>query len=294
VPEVRRSTGSPTVRRRELGAHLRALRVARGLTVEQVAGELLCSTSKISRMETGHRGATARDVRDLCNLYEVDDQLERARLTNLAAEGKQRGWWQAYELDYFDTYVGLEEAATGTRQYQSTVVPGLLQTPEYARAVAEVLDVTPERVDELVEVKMRRQTLLARKPEAPLSVILDEAVLHRVVGGAIAMQAQLNHLINVTKFHNVTIQVISYGAGAHPAMESTFAILSLEEPVPSIVYVEGLVGFIYLDRPQDIARYEQVFDRLRDVALSPQESIKLIAKVSMDHSRASADAVGTR
>ena len=294
MPEVRRSTGSPTVRRRELGAHLRALRVARGLTVEQVAGELLCSTSKISRMETGHRGATARDVRDLCNLYEVDDQLERARLTNLAAEGKQRGWWQAYELDYFDTYVGLEEAATGTRQYQSTVVPGLLQTPEYARAVAEVLDVTPERVDELVEVKMRRQTLLARKPEAPLSVILDEAVLHRVVGGAIAMQAQLNHLINVTKFHNVTIQVISYGAGAHPAMESTFAILSLEEPVPSIVYVEGLVGFIYLDRPQDIARYEQVFDRLRDVALSPQESIKLIAKVSMDHSRASADAVGTR
>jgi transcriptional regulator with XRE-family HTH domain len=294
VPEVRRSTGSPTVRRRELGARLRALRLARGLTVEQVAAELLCSTSKISRMETGHRGATARDVRDLCNLYEVDDQLERTRLTNLAAEGKQRGWWQAYELDYFDTYVGLEEAATGTRQYQSTVVPGLLQTPEYARAVAEVLEVTPERVDELVEVKMRRQRLLARKPEAPLSVILDEAVLHRVVGGATAMQAQLNHLINVTKIHNVAIQVISYGAGAHPAMESTFAILSLEEPVPSVVYVEGLVGFIYLDRPQDIARYEQVFDRLRDVALSPQESIKLIAKVSMDHSRASADAVGTR
>ena len=245
-------------------------------------------------METGHRGATARDVRDLCNLYEVDDQLERTRLTNLAAEGKERGWWQAYELDYFDTYVGLEEAATGTRQYQSTVVPGLLQTPEYARAVAEVLDVTPERVDELVEVKMRRQSLLARKPEALLSVILDEAVLHRVVGGATAMQAQLNHLINVTKNHNVTIQVISYGAGAHPAMESTFAILSLEEPVPSVVYVEGLVGFIYLDRPQDIARYERVFDRLRNVALSPQESIKLIAKVSMDHSRASADAVGTR
>jgi transcriptional regulator with XRE-family HTH domain len=294
VPEVRRSTGSPTVRRRELGAHLRTLRLAQGLTVEQVAAELLCSTSKISRMETGHRGATARDVRDLCNLYEVDDQAERARLTNLAAEGKQRGWWQDYELDYFDSYVGLEQAATATRQYQSTIVPGLLQTSEYARAVAEVLDVTPERVDQLVEVKMRRQSLLARKPEAPLCVILDEAVLHRLVGGPIAMQAQLNHLINVTKIHNVTIQVISYGAGAHPAMESTFAILSLEEPVPSVVYVEGLVGFIYLDRPQDIARYEQVFDRLRDVALSPQESIKLIAKVSMDHSRASTDAAGTR
>ena len=295
LPEARNSSGSsPTVRRRELGALLRALRNERGLTVDQVAAELLCSPSKVSRMETGHRGATARDIRDLCELYGVADPAERSRLASLAAEGKRQGWWQTYELDYFATYVGLEEAATAMRQYQSTVVPGLLQTPDYARAMAEVLEVGPGRVDELVEVKLRRQHLLAAKPSVPLSVIIDEAVLHRLVGGSQAMSDQLQYLIDVTESSNVTIQVVPYSVGAHPAMESTFAILDFGEPVPSVVYVEGLVGFLYLERPQDITRYEHVFDRLRHIALSPQESIKLIAEVGVAHSRAFSDAVGNR
>lgn len=296
MPEARSFTGnSPTVRRRELGALLRALRTERGLTVEQVATQLLCSPSKVSRMETGQRGATARDMRDLCDLYGVTDPAERSRLANLAAQGKQQGWWQSYELDYFATYVGLEEAATATRQYQSTVIPGLLQTAEYARAMAEVLEVGPRRVEELVEVKMRRQSLLATKLSSPLSVIIDEAVLHRLVGGSRAMGDQLRHLIDVTeKYSNITIQVIPYAVGAHPAMESTFAILDFAESVPSVVYVEGLVGFLYLERPQDIARYEQVFDRLRHIALNPQESIKLIAKVAAAHSSASAETIGNR
>lgn len=295
MPDARSSTGSsPTVRRRELGALLRRLRNERGMTVEHVAAALLCSPSKVSRMETGQRGATARDIRDLCDIYSVTEPAERARLTSLAAEGKQQGWWQTYELDYFATYVGLEEAATATRQYQSTIVPGLLQTPDYARAMAEVLEVGPDRVDELVEVKLRRQRLLAAKPSAPISLILDEAVLHRLVGGVRAMQDQLLHLVEVTQTSNVTIQIIPYNVGAHPAMESTFSILDFGEAVPSIVYVEGLVGFLYLERPQDIARYEQVFDRLRDIALSPQESIELIAKVGAAHNRASADAAGNR
>jgi hypothetical protein len=245
-------------------------------------------------METGQRGATARDVRDLCQLYGVTDEAERTRLMSLASEGKQQGWWQGYDLDYFATYVGLEEAAIAMRQYQSSIVPGLLQTPAYARAMAEVLDVGPERVDELVEVKLKRQGLLVTKRSVPLSVILDEAVLHRMVGGASAMQAQLDHLIDVTKIHNVTIRIVPYSTGAHPAMEDTFAILDFEEPVPKIVYVEGLIGFLYLERPQDIARYEQVFDRLHEIALNPKESINLIAKVSTEHSRASADAPGGR
>jgi transcriptional regulator with XRE-family HTH domain len=296
LPEARSATGSsPTVRRRELGALLRALRTERGLTVEQVATELLCSPSKVSRMETGQRGATARDMRDLCDLYGVTDPAERSRLANLAAQGKRQGWWQSYELDYFATYVGLEEAATATRQYQSTVIPGLLQTADYARAMAEVLEVGPRRVDELVEVKLRRQSLLASKLSWPLSVIIDEAVLHRLVGGSQAMGNQLRHLIDVTeKYSNITIQVIPYTVGAHPAMESTFAILDFAESVPSVVYVEGLVGFLYLERSQDITRYEQVFERLRRIALDPQESIKLIAKVAAAHSRASAEAIGNR
>jgi transcriptional regulator with XRE-family HTH domain len=293
VPEARRSQASPTLRRRELGTLLRSLRLERELTVEQVAAELLCSPSKVSRMETGQRGASPRDVRDLCELYGVTDQAERARLMNLATEGKQQGWWQSYDLDYFGTYVGLEEAATAMRQFQSTIVPGLLQTADYASGVAEVLDVTPARVDELVEVKMRRQSLLSKQPPVPLSVILDEAVLHRMVGGAAVMRAQLDHIIKVTKNYNVTVRVIPYSVGAHPAMESTFSILDFQA-VPSIVYVEGLVGFLYLERPQEIIRYEKVFDRLQEIALSPQESIQLIAKVRADYSHVSADATEDR
>jgi len=289
VAEVR----SPTLRRRELGALLRALRLEQGLTVDQVATRLLCSASKVSRMETGQRGATARDVRDLCDLYGVTDPDERARMSKLAAEGKQQGWWQSYELDYFATFVGLEEAATAMKMYQSTTIPGLLQTPDYVRAMSGVLvpEVSAERADELVEVKRRRQRRLSGELPLPLSVVLDEAVLHRAVGGPAAMGAQLARLIETTKIYNVTIQVIPYSAGAHAAMDSTFTIMEFADPVPGVVYVEGLVGWIYIERPQDVTRYEQVFDRLRESALSPKDSIELIAEVGANYLRAGVDAI---
>jgi transcriptional regulator with XRE-family HTH domain len=289
VPEVR----SPTLRRRELGALLRAQRLELGLTVEQVAERVEFSPSKVSRLETGQRGATARDVRDLCDLYGITDAEERERLMNLAREGKQQVWWQSYELDNFATYVGLEEGATAIKQYQSTTIPGLLQTPDYVRAMSGVLvpEVSAERTEELVEVKRRRQDRLSSEPSLAYSVVMDEAVLRRVVGGPAVMGAQLAHVIEATKNHYVTVQVIPNIAGAHPAMDSTFTILEFPEPVPSLVYVEGLVGWIYLERPHDIGRYEQIFDRLRKIALSPQESIKLIALVSADYLRVGAGAV---
>lgn len=279
---------SPTVRRRELGALLRGLRLNQGMTVDQVAEQLLCSPSKVSRMETGQRGATARDIRDLCEIYGVTDPAERDRMTKLAAEGKKQGWWQQYELDYFATYVGLEEAATAVREYQTSVIPGLLQTADYARAMAKVIvpEVSPQRADELVEVKLRRQGVLSKTPPLPLHAVLDEAVLHRLVGGPEAMRTQLDELVRIAEVHNVTLQIIPYSAGAHPAMESTFSILDFANPVPSVVYVEGLVGFIYIERPQDILRYERVFDYLCNIALNPQESIKLIAKVAREYNRA--------
>jgi hypothetical protein len=207
----------------------------------------------------------------------------------LAREGKQPGWWQSYNLD-FATYVGLEQDAIAIRTYQSTTVPGLLQTPEYVRAMSDVAvpEVSAERAAELVEVKQRRQGRLAAEAPLPLSVVLDEAVLHRVVGGPATMGAQLERMIETTRISNVTIQVIPYIAGAHPAMDSTFAILDFTDPVPSLVYVEGLVGWIYLDRPNDIARYEQVFDRLKTLALSPQDSAELIARVAANYHRAEA------
>jgi transcriptional regulator with XRE-family HTH domain len=280
VPEVR----SPTVRRRELGALLRALRQQRNLTVEQVAASLLCSSSKVSRMETGHGVATPRDVRDLCDLYEVTDEAERNRMMQLARDGKQQGWWQSYDLD-FSTYVGLEAEAIAIRRYQSTIVPGLLQTPDYARAVheADIPRLEPARIDELVEVRMTRQRLLAENPALRFWVVLDEAVLHRAVGGARVMGAQLDRLIEATSLPNVTMQVISYTVGAHPAMDSTFSMLEFGASVPSVVYVEGLVGWIYVESPHDIARYRQVFEYLCTIALNPQESTKLIKRVAENH-----------
>jgi len=277
VPEVR----SPTVRRRELGALLRALRIQKGFTVEQAAGRLLFSMSKLSRMETGHGVAAPRDIRDLCDLYGVTDEAERDHLMALAREGKQTGWWQSYDLDYFATYVGLEAEAVAIKYYQSAIVPGLMQTPGYARAMheANIPEFTPERMEQLIEVRLTRQRLLVQNPPVRLEVVLDEAVLHRLVGGPAVMGAQLDRLIELSGQPNVTVQVIPYSVGAHPAMDSTFNILEFTSSVPSVVYVEGLVGWIYVERRQDVERYQQVFEHLRIVALTPQESIELIARI---------------
>jgi transcriptional regulator with XRE-family HTH domain len=282
LPEVR----SPTVRRRELGALLRALRNEKGLTIEQVAASLLCSTSKVSRMETGHVAATMRDIRDLCQLYGITDQAERDRLRALAREGKQAGWWQSYDLD-FSTYVGLEAAATALQYYQSTIVPGLLQTADYARAMLEVTvpKLAPGRIEELLEVKLTRQGVLTRDPPLRLRAVLDEAALHRSVGGPAVMAVQLDRLIRAASSPDITIQIVPYAAGAHPAMDSTFNILEFTGTVPSVVYVEGLLGWIYLDRPAEIDRYRQVFECLSTLALSPKESIELVAEVAGEHRR---------
>lgn len=281
MPEVH----SPTVRRRELGVVLRKLRTEKGLTVEQAADRLLVSASKLSRMETGHGVATSRDIRDLCDLYGVTAEAERDRLMSLAHEGKQQGWWQSYELNQFADYVGLEAAAVSIRRYQSTAIPGLLQTNDYARVMLEVMipKLSQERIDELFEVRMMRQRLLTRSAAPDFWVVLDEAVLHRAVGGRQVMSAQLDRLIEVTNLPNVTIQIIPYEAGAHPAMDSTFSMLDFADSVPSVVYVEGLVGWIYVDSPQNLARYQQVFERLCAMALTPKASIELVARVGGQH-----------
>jgi transcriptional regulator with XRE-family HTH domain len=282
VPEVR----SPTLRRRELGAQLRSFRLKLGLTVEQVAEQLLCSPSKVSRMETGQRGATLRDVRDLCCIYGVTDQARITHLMDLVRESKQQAWWQSYELD-FANYVGLEAAAISISYFQSSIVPGLLQTPDYMRAMyqAGFEEYTQEKIEEHVEVRLRRQNLLTRDPPLQMSVVLDEAVLHRTVGGPAVMGAQLEHLVEVAQRPHVTIQIIPYTIGAHTAMDSNFNILEFGDVAPSMVYVEGLIGWIYIERAQDISRYRQVHEHLRTVALDLRESMELITKVRALHQR---------
>jgi transcriptional regulator with XRE-family HTH domain len=273
--------GSPTVRRRELGALLRAMRTEAGLTVEQVADALLVSPSKVSRLETGHRGASPRDIRDLCNLYEVTDPIRREHLAKLAREGRGQAWWQPYDLPYA-TYVGLEAEATSISDFEPGVFPGLLQTPDYARAVHEgaMPRLSTQVIDQRIEVRRTRQAILTRDDPPELVAIIDEAVLHRVLGSPTIMAAQLERVIEATSWSNVTVQVIPYSAGAHPALDSTFILLEFAPPVPGVVYVEGLVGQVYIERPQDVERYTQVFERLRTIALSPPKSIDLIAKMS--------------
>jgi transcriptional regulator with XRE-family HTH domain len=283
VSEVR----SPTVRRRELGALLRKLRTEKGLTVEQAAEQLMFSMSKLSRMETGHGVATPRDIRDVCSLYEVTDKAERERMLKLAAEGKQAGWWQSYDLPY-STYVGLEAEATAISDFQSSVVPGLLQTADYARAGHEgaMPRLSSEEIERRIEAKLTRQALLGQDDPPDFSAVLDEAVLHRMVGGPAVMSAQLGRLIEAANRPKVRIQVIPFTLGAHPGVESNFNILEMPSPTPGVVFVEGLVGSIYLERSEELTRYRQIFERLQAIALSPKDTIALIAKIRAQSAKA--------
>jgi transcriptional regulator with XRE-family HTH domain len=280
VPDARGSTGSPTVRRRELGTLLRALRTERGLTVEHVAAALLCSPSKVSRMETGQRGATARDIRDLCELYGVTDPSERERLTTLAREGKQQGWWQSYALPY-TTFVGLEQEATSITIFHSAVVPGLLQVADYTRAIhlAGIPRLDDTAIGERIEERHTRQQLLTRANSPQVEVVLDEAVLHRPLGGATVMREQLDRILVAAKYPNVTFRVVPFNVGAHPALESNFIVLEFAGLAPTIVYVEGLIGQLYMERQQEVDHYLQVVSQLRDMALSPKDSVAFVARI---------------
>ena len=260
------------------------------MTVEHVAEHLLCSPSKVSRMETGQRGATLRDVRDLCELYGVTDEAQVDHLMALAREGKQQAWWQSYELNYFATYVDLEQAASSLYYYQSTIVPGLLQTVDYMKAMYDAsmpAEFTPERIGEHIDVRLRRQQVLTRNPPLRLSAVFDEAVLHRVVGGPAVMGSQLRHLVELGRRRNVTLQVIPYSAGAHPAMDNMFTILEFEDVAPAVVYVESLMGGLYHEREAEIDRYRRVFEYSQNIALSPKETIGLISEISAQYASAS-------
>lgn len=274
------SVHSPAGRRRELGVVLRTLRAENGMTIEQVAGHLLCSAGKISRIERGHRSGTLRDVRDLCDLYQVRG-TQRDHLMTLAREGRQEGWWQSYDLQRFSIYVGLEDDATRMNVFEGMVVPGLLQTAGYIRAIFEagVLRSVPEAVEQAVEVRLTRQNLLTRPNPPHLWALLDESVLHREVGGLSVIRIQLDRLIEVAEWANVTLQIIPYDRGALGTSDAGFSIMEFAGSVPDIAYTEGHFGFFYLEKPAEVERYRQIFQILRTAALSEKESIEFIAKI---------------
>jgi hypothetical protein len=253
--------------------------------VEQVAERLLCSPSKVSRMETGHGIATLRDIRDLCDLYDVTDEAERDRMVTLAREGQRRAWWQSYDLAYAN-YVGLEEEAVAISAFQSSVVHGLMQTADYARAGHEgaMPRLSPDQIELQIEAKVTRQRILTQNSPAQFAVVLDEATLHRLVGGRRVMAAQLARLLQMAALPNVVVQVLPYELGAHPAVESNFTILELPNPTPGVVFVEGLIGSTYLERADDLKRYHEIFCQLQSIALNPKDTADLIAKIHRAYS----------
>ena len=272
--------GSPTIRRRELGALLRSLRIERGWTAEQVAGQLGISTSKLSRLETGQRGASARDINALSDLYGISRD-DRERLLDLAREGKQRAWWQPLGLPY-STYIGLEAEADVIRDYGLGIIPGLLQTEDYARAVVQAGDpeLTPEAVEQLVQGRMTRQRLLSADNGPRFEAVVDESVLHRIVGGPPVMQAQLERLVEVSALPKVTLRVIPYAAGALPAGNNKFIILSFAQPaVPDVVYVEGLTGDLFLEDPHDVEAYKATYRTLLRLAADPDATRETLVAV---------------
>ena len=279
---------SPTVRQRELGKRLRELRNQHKLTVEDVAGRLLCSATKMSRLETGARRPSLRDVRDLCVLYELDEQ-DSAELMSLARRAREPGWWTRYDDVRLDPYIGLETAATAITAYSMYYVPALLQTEEYAAALIKAVAprISPDVYRQRIEIRLRRQQLLEQDNRPRYRVLLDEAVLSRGVGGVDAMARQLGKIIDAADGGRVTVQVIPFEVGAHAAQDSNFVLLEFDrEPSLSpVVFVEGLTGNQYIERRADVARYRDAIERLRDSGLNPHDSLQRVDQLRETFSR---------
>ncbi len=260
--------GGPTALRIVLGAQLRRLREASGVTTGEAGEAIRATPSKISRLERGRSGARQRDVADLLTLYGIFDEAEREALLTLAHQASAPGWWQQYGdvlPRWFELYIGLEEAASIIRAYEVQFVHGLMQTEDYARAVILIANAHAPvaEIDRRVSVRMRRQQLLTQPGAPRLWAVLDEAALQRPLGGPEVMRAQLEHLLQITELPNVTLQIIPFRAGPHAAAGGPFTILRFPGPdPPDLIYLEQLDSALYLDQPDDVTGYLTVMDQL--------------------------------
>ncbi|MGP4112153.1 helix-turn-helix domain-containing protein [Streptomyces sp. 4N509B] len=283
---------NPTVRRRRLGQELRRLREDRGMTAEEVADRLLVSQSKISRLENGRRSISPRDVRDLCGVYEVQDRKLIESLMQMARESRQQGWWHAFaELSpSYSVYIGLETDASSLRVYEPHVVPGLLQTQEYARAViaGALPEISEDEIGSRVQVRVRRQQRIYEE-RGPLRLwaVVDEAALRRTIGGPAVMATQLDSLVEASQLPNVTLQAMPFTAGAHPGVNGQYTILEFPETSDStVIYLEGGTSDLYLEKPHDVQHYSVMYEHLRAQALSPQQTREFVARIAQEHRKA--------
>jgi transcriptional regulator with XRE-family HTH domain len=265
-----------------LGQELRKLREAKGMTAEQVAERLLVSQSKISRLENGRRSISQRDVRDLCGVYEVEDEHMVNSLMQMAKDSRQQGWWHAFGDIPYSVYIGLETDAESLRVYEPQVIPGLLQTHAYAEAVitGALPESTPAEIEKRVTVRTRRQERI-RDEERPLRLwaVIDEGALRRVVGGKQLMVEQLEHLIEQSLLPHVTVQVLPFEMGAHPGISGQYSILEFPDASDSsVVYIEGVTSDLYLEKAPDVAKYSLMYEHLRAQALNVEQTREFIAK----------------
>ncbi|MBO0809938.1 MAG: helix-turn-helix transcriptional regulator [Actinobacteria bacterium] len=269
------------MRRRRLAAELRRLRHEASLSLEDVAGTLGWQVSKLSRIENRQIAITTTDLRKLLDLYNVTEHAYRSELLELARRATERGWWQSFTSDVvprsLGTLIGLETEARTIRSYEPELVPGLLQTEAYARAVMRAWQpgLTAAEIDRRVEVRLGRQEVLTRADPPPPQVnfILNEAVLRRPAGGNEVMREQIRYLAKERDPANVTVQILSFSAGAHPAMVGPFQMLTFFDPGDlGMVNVENVMGALTLERPEEIRRYDEIWGILQANALSPEDS----------------------
>jgi len=275
----------PTVLRMLLGAQLRRLREASGVSREGAGWEIRSSESKISRMELGRVGFKERDVSDLLTLYGVNEIAERDALLKLARDANSPGWWHRYSdvlPAWFQSYLGLEAAASLIRTYEVQFVPGLLQTREYARAVVMLGHgaATATEIDRRVSLRVERQKLFNRPRPPQLWAVVDEAVLRRPIGGAEVMRGQLSALIEATKVPNVRLQIIPFNAGGHAAAGNAFTILRFpDQDLPDIVYIEQLTSALYLDKRDDVDHYAVAMERVCVEAEPPERTPDILRRI---------------
>jgi transcriptional regulator with XRE-family HTH domain len=263
---------------------LRRLRESSGFTIDRVAKSLECSDSKISRIETGQVAATPRDVRDILAIYGADDR-KRDELMQIAREARQKGWWHEFVDVKVPPGVAFETEANSISFYSALVVPGLLQIPDYARAVLQAIHhaLPAEEIDRRVELRTARQSLLSGEDAPKLWVVLDEAALRRRIGGSEVMRAQLERLCELGSSPNITLQALPFASGAHAGLDGPFVLMGFPNPAdPTFAYIEMTTSDFWLEDDAAVSRYDALFDHLRAAALPPAESLAFFATVAKE------------
>ncbi|WP_405006093.1 helix-turn-helix domain-containing protein [Kitasatospora purpeofusca] len=277
---------NPTVRQRRLARTLKEMRLAVGMTIAQSARQLACAESKISRIEAAQSGIRLVDLRLLLDLYGVMEQSKRSQLEDLSREGRLRGWWDRYSdtlSPLYADYISLEADASDAYSVETFLMPGLLQTEDYTRAVvrAQIEDASVEQVERLTKVRLERRSVLTRESPLRLWVVLSESALKHQIGGRAVMREQLDYLVTMADQPNINIQVLPEESDVHAALFGPLVILSFPESTETdVVYVDSLLSTLYIEEPGEVFNYSNLFRRALAEALPRKESIALIKRIA--------------